>query len=193
MTPLSTSTRLIAGYARVSTHEQDLTLQRDELIEAGCTHIYAEKVSAGRPLLRPQLERMLDSLRPNDIVVVTRLDRLARHTSDLLSIADRIRASGAAMRSLAEPWADTTSPAGKMVMTVFAGIAEFERSVIVERTKRGREAAMRRGVPFGPKRRITPQQIETAHRLLDDGYNADRAAEAVGVSRSSIYRLALNR
>ena len=192
MTPVSTSTRLIAGYARVSTHEQDLTLQRDELIEAGCTHIYAEKVSAGRPLLRPQLERMLDSLRPNDIVVVTRLDRLARHTSDLLSIAARIRASGAAMRSLAEPWADTTSPAGKMVMTVFAGIAEFERSVIVERTKRGREAAMRRGVPFGPKRRITLQQIETARRLLDKGYNADRAAEAVGVSRSSIYRLVLN-
>ena len=192
MTHASTSTRLLVGYARVSTQDQDFTLQRDELRQAGCTHIYAEKISAGRPRFRPELERMLHSLRPNDVVVVTRLDRLARHTSDLLKIADRIRATGAAMRSLAEPWADTTTPAGKMVMTVFAGIAEFERSVIVERTGRGREAAMRRGVEFGPKRRITSQQIETARGLLDKGCTADQAAEAVGISRTSVYRLVLN-
>ena len=88
-------------------------LQRDELRQADCcTHICAEEVSAGRPFLRLELERMLDSLRPDDVVVVTRLDRPARHSSDLLRIADRIRAVGDAMRSLAEPWADTISPAG---------------------------------------------------------------------------------
>ena len=192
MTHASTSTKLVAGYARVSTHDQDLTLQREQLVAAGCTYVYAEKISAGRPLFRPELERMLNSLRPNDVVVVTQLDRLARHTSDLLKIADRIGAAGAAMRSLAEPWADTTTPAGKMVMTVFAGIAEFERSVIVERTGRGREAAMKRGVEFGPKRKITSQQIETARGLLDKGCTTDQAGEAVGISRSSIYRLVIN-
>ena len=192
MTHPPTSTRQTVGYARVSTPDQDLTLQREELVAAGCTHVYAEKISAGRPLFRPELELMLNSLRPNDVVVITRLDRLARHTSDLLKIVDRIAGAGAAMRSLAEPWADTTSPAGKMVMTVFAGIAEFERSVIVERTGRGREAAMRRGVEFGPKRRITSQQIETARGLLDKGYTADQASEAVGISRTSVYRLVLN-
>ena len=187
-----TTYRLFVGYARVSTHDQELTLQREELIEAGCTHVYAEKISAGQPLFRPELERMLNNLRPNDVVVVTRLDRLARHTSDLLNIADQIATAGAAMRSLAEPWADTTTPAGKMIMTVFAGIAEFERSVIVERTGRGREAAMKRGVEFGPKRRITSQQIETARELLDKGYTADQAGEAVGISRTSVYRLVIN-
>ena len=185
------SSRLVLGYARVSTSEQDLSLQQEQLAAAGCTHVYAEKVSASRPYFRPQLERLLDSLRPHDTVIVTRLDRLARHTSDLLKIAERIRAAGAAMRSLAEPWADTTSPAGKMVMTVFAGIAEFERSVIVERTRQGREAAMRRGVVFGPRRKITPQQIETARGLIDKGCNAVQAAEAVGMSRTSVYRLVL--
>ena len=104
MTHASTSTRLVVGYARVSTQDQDLTLQREELVAAGCTHVYSEKISAGRPLFRPELERMLASLRPNDVVIVTRLDRLARHTSDLLKTVDRIAAAGAAMRSHAEPW-----------------------------------------------------------------------------------------
>jgi DNA invertase Pin-like site-specific DNA recombinase len=87
---------------------------------------------------RPELARLLDHLRPGDVVTVTRLDRLARSTRDLLDIAERIQAAGAGLRSLAEPWADTTSPAGRMVLTVFAGIAEFERSLIVERTRNGR-------------------------------------------------------
>ena len=190
--PASATARLVVGYARVSTHYQDLTQQREELAAAGCTHIYAEKISAGRPFFRPELERLLDSLRPHDVVIVTRLDRLARHTSDLLKIVERIRAAGAAMRSLAEPWADTTTPAGKMVMTVFAGIAEFERSVILERTRRGREAALRRGVPFGPKRRITSNQIETARGLIDKGLSTKQAAEAVGISRASVYRLVVS-
>ena len=190
--PASATARLVVGYARVSTHYQDLTQQREELAGAGCIHIYAEKVSAGRPFFRPELERLLVSLRPYDVVIVTRLDRLARHTSDLLKIVERIRSAGAAMRSLAEPWADTTTPAGKMVMTVFAGIAEFERSVILERTRRGREAALRRGVPFGPKRRITSNQIETARGLIDKGLSTKQAAEAVGISRASVYRLVVS-
>ena len=90
---------------------------------------------------RPELARLLDHLRTGDVVTVTRLDRLARSTRDLLDIAEQIQAAGAGLRSLAEPWADTTSPAGRMVLTVFAGIAEFERSLIIDRTRSGRQAA----------------------------------------------------
>ncbi|MDZ4336643.1 MAG: recombinase family protein, partial [Pseudomonas sp.] len=138
------------GYARVSTDDQDLTNQRTELHSAGCIKIFGEKITGIRRD-RPELARLLDHLRPGDVVTVTRLDRLARSTRDLLDIAERIQAAGAGLRSLAEPWADTTTPAGRMVLTVFAGIAEFERSLIIDRTRSGREAAKARGVKFGPR------------------------------------------
>lgn len=127
--------RLLLGYARVSTDEQDLTNQRADLHAAGCTRIYAEKVTGARRD-RPELARLLDHLRPGDVVTVTRLDRLARSTRDLLDIAARIQEAGAGLRSLAEPWADTTTPAGRMVLTIFAGIAEFERCLILDRTRK---------------------------------------------------------
>ena len=139
---------MLIGYARVSTDDQDLALQRAALKEAGCRRVYEEKVSGARRD-RPQLARLLDQMREDDVVVVYRLDRLARSTRDLLEIAEQLRDAGAGLRSLGEPWADTTSPAGRMVLTVFAGIAEFERALIQERTGAGRAAAMRRGVRFG--------------------------------------------
>ena len=179
---------LMLGYARVSTDDQDLTQQRDHLRAAGCNKLFAEKVSGARRV-RPELDRMLDHLRPGDVVTVTRLDRLARSTRDLLDIAERIRGCGAGLRSLAEPWADTTSPAGRMVMTVFAGIAEFERSLILERTRTGREAAKARGVQFGPRPTLTKAQVEHGRRLIDqDGFTVKAAAELLGVHRSTLYR-----
>ena len=122
---------LILGYARVSTDDQDLTNQRAELHAAGCSRIFAEKITGTRRE-RPELDRMLDHLRGGDVVTVTRLDRLARSTRDLLDIAERIRAAGAGLRSLDEPWADTTTPAGRMVLTVFAGISEYAESGIMQ-------------------------------------------------------------
>ena len=161
------------GYARVSTDDQDLTNQRAELRAAGCTRIFAEK-STGAHARRPELARMLDYLRAGDVVTVTRLDRLARSTRDLLDIAEQLQAKGAGLRSLAEPWADTTTPAGRMVLTVFAGIAEFERSLIIDRTRNGREAAKRRGVKFGRRPVLTPGQVEFAgqvfHRAVAPSY-----------------------
>src|SRR4051794_27361428 len=130
---------MLVGYARVSTEDQDLTLQRTALSGAGCKRIYEEKVS-GAKRSRPELDRMLDQLRAGDVIVVSRLDRLARSTRDLLDIAEQLKEVGAGLRSLHEPWADTTSPAGRMVLTVFAGIAEFERALINERTSTGRVA-----------------------------------------------------
>ena len=143
------------GYARVSTDAQDLTNQRTELAAAGCTKLFSEKFT-GAQRDRPELGRMLDHLRAGDVMTVTRLDRLARSTRDLLDIAERIQGIGAGLRSLAEPWADTTNPAGRMVLTVFAGIAEFERSLIIDRTRNGRVAAKARGVKFGPRPTLTP-------------------------------------
>ena len=105
--------------------------------QAGCRRIYEEKVSGARRD-RPQLARLLDQVREQDVVVIYRLDRLARSTRDLLEIAEQLREAGAGLRSLGEPWADTTSPAGRMVLTIFAGIAEFERALIQERTGAGR-------------------------------------------------------
>ncbi|HUE91853.1 recombinase family protein [Pseudomonas sp.] len=179
---------LMLGYARVSTDDQDLTLQRDHLRAAGCNKLFAEKVS-GASRARPELERMLDHLRPGDVVTVTRLDRLARSTRDLLDVAERIRNCGAGLRSLAEPWADTTSPAGRMVMTVFAGIAEFERSLILDRTRTGREAAKARGVQFGPRPTLSPAQLDHAKQLIDHEERAvSEVADLMGVHRSTLYR-----
>ena len=107
------------------------------------------KKNSGREPQCPELARLLDHLRDRDVVVVYRLDRLARSTRDLLDIAELIKEAEAGLRSLSEPWADTTSPAGRMVLTVFAGIAEFERALIYQPTGAGRTAARARGVPLG--------------------------------------------
>ena len=120
------------GYARVSTVDQHLELQLGVLKKAGCEKIYLEKIS-GAQRQRPELLRLLDQLRPDDTVIVWKLDRLARSTRDLLEITDAIMTAKAAFQSLSEPWANTTTHAGKMIMTVFAGIAEFERDLIRER------------------------------------------------------------
>jgi len=106
-----------------------------------------------------------------------------------LDIAEQLQAKGAGLRSLAEPWADTTTPAGRMVLTVFAGIAEFERSLIIERTRRGREAAKARGVKFGPRPTLSRAQIEHACELIErEGRTVKETAALLGVHRSTLYR-----
>ncbi len=178
----------LIGYARVSTRGQDLGAQRATLREAGCTRIFEEKIS-GAKRERPELGRLLDHLRAGDIVTVTRLDRLARSTRDLLEIAERVKEAGAGLRSLAEPWADTTTPAGRMVLTVFAGMADFERSLIVERTSAGRVAAQARGVRFGPRPRLDADQIAHARQLIEqEGRPVTEAARLLGVHRTTLYR-----
>jgi DNA invertase Pin-like site-specific DNA recombinase len=176
------------GYARVSTGEQDLDLQIEQLKAQGCIRIFFEKVSGRSAKNRPELLRLLDHVRAGDVVVVTRMDRLARSTRDLLDIAERLNRVGAGLRSLAEPWADTTSPAGRMVLTVFAGIAEFERSLILDRTRKGREAALANGVKFGPKRRLSSVQTEHAKQLVDSGQSVKNVAAILGVHRATLYR-----
>ena len=185
---MATDSGQLIGYARVSTQGQDLAQQRAKLSDIGCLRIFEEKVS-GAKRDRPELGRLLDHLRAGDVVTVTRLDRLARSTSDLLHIAERIKDSGAGLRSLAEPWADTTSPAGRMVLTIFAGIADFERSLIGERTSAGRAAALARGVRFGPRPALSAEQIVHARRLIEEeGRPVTEAARILNVHRATLYR-----
>ncbi|WP_236100900.1 recombinase family protein [Pseudomonas argentinensis] len=126
---------------------------------------------------------------PGDGLTLTKLDRLARSTRELLEIAERIHISGAGLRSLSEPPADTTTENGLAVLAVFAGIVEFERSLILERTRDGREAAKARGVKFGAKPTLTREQIDQAKRLINqDGYSVEQAAKVLKVHRSTLYR-----
>jgi DNA invertase Pin-like site-specific DNA recombinase len=178
---------MFIGYARVSTDDQDLSLQRAALAAAGCKRIYEEKISGARRD-RPELERLLDHLRGEDVVVITRLDRLARSTRDLLEIAERLNDAGTGLRSLAEPWADTTSPAGRMVLTVFAGIAEFERALINQRTSSGRTAAMARGVRFGRPPKLTVDQVALGKRIVSEGTSVREAAKLLKCHYATLYR-----
>lgn len=180
----------IYGYARVSTNDQTLDAQLDALGDAGARQIFREKLS-GAQRNRPELDKMLARLKPDDVLLVTRMDRLARSTLDMLSLAQVISDKGAAFKSLAEPWADTTSPAGKMILTVMAGIAEFERTLILERTSEGRKRAKAQGVRFGRPPALTLKQQKEALRLAYEVSNK-HAADVFGVSVSTIERLKAN-
>ena len=175
------------GYARVSTTDQDLRLQREKLKEAGCEKLFEEKISGARKR-RPELDKLLFDLRRDDVVVVTRLDRLARSTSELLRIAEELEEKNTGLQSLAEPWANTTTPAGRMVLTVFAGIAEFERSLISSRTEEGRRAAQARGVVFGRPPKLRPDQRGVARQLIEDGKSVSEVARTFNVHPATIYR-----
>src|SRR5258707_6164896 len=177
------------GYARVSTLVKNLDLQLNALKKAGCKRILREKVSgAGR--LRPEFLRMLDQIRDGDTIVVWKLDRLARSTRDLLETMETIREAGAEFQSLSEPWANTTTHAGKMIMTIFAGIAEFERDLIRERTGAGREAARKRRVRFSRPRKLSLDQKQLARRLVLEGKSASDIARTFNVHAATIYSLA---
>ena len=132
---------------------------------------------------------MLDQIRVGDVIVVWKLDRLARSTRDLLETIETIQEAGAKFMSISEPWADTTTHAGKMIMTIFAGIAEFERDLIRERTGAGREAAKKRGVRFGRPRKLNPEQMQLVRRLLDEGRSVRELAKTFDVHIATIYRL----
>src|SRR5215510_11279290 len=177
------------GYARVSTAEQPLTMQLDLLRQANCERLFQEKHS-GAVRDRVALGRLLEQLRAGDTVVVWKLDRLARSTRELLATVETIREAGATFRSLSEPWADTTSHGGKFILTVFAGMAEFERELIRERTRAGRDMAKRRGVRFGRPKKMNAEQRDLALRLRAEGKSVKEVANIFGVHVSTIYRLA---
>jgi DNA invertase Pin-like site-specific DNA recombinase len=135
---------VIVGYARVSTDDQSLESQQSQLAAAGAEKVFAEKIS-GVVTHRKALARAIAPLGPGDTLIVTRLDRLARSTRDVLNTLDAIGKAGASFKSLGDAWADTTTPHGRLMLTVLCGLAEFERSLILSRTAEGRVRAKARG------------------------------------------------
>jgi DNA invertase Pin-like site-specific DNA recombinase len=163
--------------------------QDAQLRAAGCIKIYAEKIS-GAQSDRPELAKLLKRLDHGDVLTVTRLDRLARSTRDLLNILDIIAKAGAGFKSLSDTWADTTSPHGRLMLTVLGGLAEFERELIIARTGEGRTRAKDRGVKFGRPRALTPHQRREAMQRLANGEAQADVARSFNVSQATISRLA---
>src|SRR5271166_613352 len=180
----------IYGYARAGADGQTLDAQALALTAAGAEHVFGETASGARTGRR-ELAKALGALGDGDILLVTRLDRLARSTRDLLNILDAIAKAGAKFRSLGEAWADATPPHGGLVLTVFSGLAEFERETIRARTREGRERAKARGVPMGRPSKLAAQEKRDALKALAEGAatQAD-LARRFNISQSTISRLA---
>jgi DNA invertase Pin-like site-specific DNA recombinase len=178
----------IVGYARVSTQGQDLSAQLDALKAAGATIIYREKISGVRAD-RPQLAKLMAGLKEGDVVVVTKLDRLGRSTRELLDLIERIGKVSASFRSLGDPLWDTSSSQGRLLSTLLAAIADFERDLIRERTGEGRSRAMANGVKFGRKRKLSDYQRAEAVKRRAAGETLAAIAKSYGVDISMISRL----
>ena len=176
---------MIFGYARVSTDGQSVAAQVAELTEAGCAKVFSETASGARTD-RPQLKRSIAALGEGDVLVVTRLDRLARSTRDLLNVLAAVSEKKALFRSLRDVWADTTTAHGRLMLTVLGGLAEFERELIRARTGEGRARAKARGVQLGrrPKLSVDQRRFVAAERAK--GESVRHLARVLGVSKATI-------
>lgn len=170
---------MLVGYARVSTHQQDTAAQLDALRRSGVTRVFQEKASSVGA--RPQLQRCLRSLGQGDVLVVYRLDRVARSLADLLSILDRIASAGAAIRSLTEPL-DTSTSMGVFVLQILGAVAQLERSMIRERTLAGQLLAYERGTKFGRPTACGPRDVAAMQRLRAKGLSYGAIGDRLGFS-----------
>ena len=175
------------GYARVSTEEQNLDRQLDSLKEAGCEKIFQEKIT-GTKKERPELDKLMEQLRSGDLIIISDLTRLSRSVKDLFSLVDQIEKKGANIKSLKESWMDTSTPQGKLMFTIFAGISQFERDLISQRTLEGLAAARSRGKKGGrPKK--DEKAITLALKMYQEKtYSIAEITKATGVSKTTIYR-----
>jgi DNA invertase Pin-like site-specific DNA recombinase len=175
----------IYGYGRVSTEDQSLAVQEEALRAAGCHVVMLETASGASREGRPKLALLLEALGPGDVLVVTKLDRLARDTIDMLTLANEIGAKGAGFKSLAESWADTTSPAGKLILTVMSGVAAFERERLKERQREGIALAKRNGAYTGAKTKFDKATIRT---MRASGKRVCQIASELGCSDDTVQR-----
>jgi len=179
---------MIYGYARVSTDGQSVDAQVRQLRAAGAHQVLRE-VASGAKTDRSQLRKALAQLDAGDVLMVTRLDRLARSTRDLLNTMAAIAGRKAGFKSLGDTWADTTTAHGRLMLTVLGGLAEFERELIRARTGEGRARAVARGVKMGRKPKLTPHQAKEAVKRRDNGEPTREIARSYNVSHSTISRL----
>jgi DNA invertase Pin-like site-specific DNA recombinase len=176
------------GYARVSTYGQTLDAQLDQLRADGCAKIFREKVTGARADRR-ELLKLLKAINSGDVVTVTRIDRLARSTFDLFAIVKQIVDAGGQFRSLAEPWADTATSTGRLMIAVLGGLADVERDLIRTRTAEGRSRAKARGQHMGRPPKLTPQQQKEARRRRAEGATLKELAKSYNVGAATISRL----
>lgn len=180
------------GYARVSTQDQNLNRQLDQLKAAGCERIFQEKIT-GTKKDRPELERMLDQIRTGDVIIICELTRLSRSTKDLFQLVEQIEKKGANIRSLKETWLDTTTPHGKLMFTIFAGISQFERDLIAQRTREGLDSARARGRKGGRPQK-NQKDIDLAVKMYKSKqYSIPEIVKATSVSKTSLYRYIVNK
>lgn len=179
---------MLVGYARVSTNEQETSVQLDALRRAGVRRVFSEKTSGVGP--RPQLHRALATIGEGDVLVVWKMDRMARGLKDLLTLLERIGEQGASFRSLTEP-VDTTSALGELVVQILGAVAQFERRLIWERCEAGRRAAMDRGVVFGRRPVLDADGVALAVRLYREGFSLSDLAAMLGVSYTAVRRAVL--
>ena len=175
---------MIVGYARVSTQDQDLSAQLAALKSAGADTVYREKISGVRAD-RPQLAKMVAALQRGDLVIVTRLDRLGRSVRELLNLLADFEKAGVGFKALGDPWCDTTTPHGRLMLTVLGGLAEFERSLIIARTGEGRRRAKANGRP----RSLDTYQAAEALKRRQNGESLGLIAQSYRVSAKTISRL----
>jgi len=174
------------GYARCSTSEQNLDWQLDALKKEGCEKIYQEKIS-GMKKDRPELLKMLDALRKGDTVIVCELTRLSRSTKDLFELVEKISTAGANIKSLKEAWLDTTTPQGKLLFTIFAGVSQFERDLTYQRTMDGLAAARARG-RLGGRPKTDPMKIQQALVMYEaKNIPIKDILQTTGISRATLY------
>ena len=175
------------GYARVSTEEQNLDRQIDILKQIGCDRIYEEKVS-GIKKERPELNKMLDQIRTGDVIIISDLTRLSRSVKDLFSLVEQIEGKGANIKSIKESWVDTTTAQGKLMFTIFAGISQFERDLISQRTIEGLNAARARGKKGG-RPKVNDKDIKLAIKMYNSkNYSISEITKATAVSKTTLYR-----
>ena len=174
------------GYARVSTVDQNANLQKDALKSSGCEKVVTEQIS-GASAKRPKLDKLLASLTAGDVLTVWRLDRLGRSLPHLIEVVRDLEAKGANFQSLTEG-IDTTTAQGRLMFHLMGALAEFERSLIIERTQAGLKAARKRGVRIGRPPALTPAQIKHAKKLIDGGERPSAVAASLNVDRSTLYR-----
>ena len=178
---------MLVGYARVSTEDQDMIRQTFELRGVGCEKIYQETMT-GTKKDRPELNAMLDFIREGDVVVVCELTRISRSTKDLFDLVEKIETKGAKIKSLKESWLDTTTAHGKLLFTMFAGLAQFERDLISERTKSALAAKKAAGVKLG-RPRVDDEALEKAVRLYaTKEFEIKEIENLTRISKSTLYR-----
>jgi DNA invertase Pin-like site-specific DNA recombinase len=183
---LSSGVVMLVGYARISTQDQNLELQRNALLQAGCQRLFEDKVSGARSE-RTGLNQALDILRPDDTLIVWKLDRLGRSTRHLIDLVTALDVQGIHFKSLTDS-IDTSSPSGRFFFRIMASLAEMERDLMIERTRAGLIVARQLGHKSGRKRKMTDSKIESAKALLAVGTPPRDVAKDLGVSIPTLYR-----